>query len=908
MRQIYNSKIRETRLGWSQLFRISLLIMLFVMTFVFSSNAQNMTGTNKCYPSGSTAIGVDAQPSPYGTGYYYTLYRISTADVYNRIQYFAGPLSLPGAARDFTGLFNTPGQYKILIAPGPSTPSTGFTSSSIPGGYIAVSGEKWIYDAPTVETLDFSGTENTDYTIDANSWGVYCGSGNGSVTINTEGNYTYGSTWDVTYKLYKDAIAVDSITGNGSPKTWSGLADAEYYVTAKRDNCPENDMDNTKVVKTGIVTNTSTSLCYLTIQEAIDATPTVNTNVIKISNGSTSVYPENLYIDKEITLQPKLGDVPEIDGSIDIVADNVTIQDLFGVLSANPYAIKIHANADNYLIKNLSLINSVDKGIVLESGAGGGTIQGNTIMINTIGIDIAGSTAGVVNITGNFFEGNFTSDILNPVTNTNSVLITDNFFTDTPLAIDNYGSPMTITGNNFDNVPTAGTAINNTGANTMTINNNSFGGFNLNRTAITSNNALNAVSNWYGSAKGPIETANLCGEGWTVSSNITYSPWYGVNSMPGNSDTVTAFNATVASHTDNTCFGAALATITMNPTGGVTPYEYTYDGGANWVSYPSEIIDGLAHSGLAAGTYTITARSANGCEIAITPAVVITELPILSASVAHTDISCNGAADGTITITNPAGGSGYYKYRIDGGAHYSVSGSFGSLTNLTSYNVLIQDSLHKTCTISLVNPLDIIEPPVVAAPSTTTQTYEYDGSAYTVTATAALPGESIVWFANSTGGSSITAPAITNVGSVSAWAASYNGTCYSNDRTEVTVTITPKPLTIIGSTIASKIYDSFTTAGAVTPGTLSGFVFGETLSVTAVAADYPSANVNTYPATVITYTLVDATLPDIGSASNYSLANGSETGEITKANLEVTTSASDITYGDAAPTVTVNYT
>ena len=348
MRQIYNSKIRETRLGWSQLFRISLLIMLFVMTFVFSSNAQNMTGTNKCYPSGSTAFGVDAQPSPYGTSYYYTLYRISTAGVYNRIQYFPGPLSLPGAARDFSGLFNTPGKYKVLIAPGPSTPSTGFTT--VPGSYIDVPGEYWIYDAPTVEALHFSGTENTDYTIDANSWGVYCGSANGSVSIQTEDNYTYGSTWDVSYQLYKDGNAEGAaFTGDGSIKTWSGLPDAEYYVTAKRDACPENNMDNTKVVKTGIVTNTSTSLCYLTIQEAIDATPTVNTNIIEISNGSTTVYPENLYIDKEITLQPKLGDAPEIDGSIDIDADNVTIQDLFGVLSANPYAIKIHANADNYL-------------------------------------------------------------------------------------------------------------------------------------------------------------------------------------------------------------------------------------------------------------------------------------------------------------------------------------------------------------------------------------------------------------------------------------------------------------------------------------------------------------------------------------------------------------------------------
>ena len=36
----------------------------------------------------------------------------------------------------------------------------------------------------------------------------------------------------------------------------------------------------------------------------------------------------------------------------------------------------------------------------------------------------------------------------------------------------------------------------------------------------------------------------------------------------------------------------------------------------------------------------------------------------LSANVARTNVTCNGANDGTITITNPMGGYGTYEYQL----------------------------------------------------------------------------------------------------------------------------------------------------------------------------------------------------------------------------------------------------
>ncbi|NCY22531.1 hypothetical protein EBX31_11340, partial [bacterium] len=104
--------------------------------------------------------------------------------------------------------------------------------------------------------------------------------------------------------------------------------------------------------------------------------------------------------------------------------------------------------------------------------------------------------------------------------------------------------------------------------------------------------------------------------------------------------------------------------------------------------------------------------------------------------------------------------------------------------------------------------------------------------------------------------------------------------------TGLTADITAKALSVTAPTIASKAYDGTTTAGAVTVGTLSGFVGSETVTATGAAAAYSSANVGTYNNVTITYTLANGT--GGGLASNYSLAAGSATGTITAKALSVT--------------------
>ena len=122
--------------------------------------------------------------------------------------------------------------------------------------------------------------------------------------------------------------------------------------------------------------------------------------------------------------------------------------------------------------------------------------------------------------------------------------------------------------------------------------------------------------------------------------------------------------------------------------------------------------------------------------------------------------------------------------------------------------------------------------------------------------------------------------------------ASYSVTYVPSDDTYNTVSSTvsllvnKKALSVTAPSIASKVYNATATAGAVTVGTLSGFVGSETVTATATAADYSSANANSYPGVVVTYVLANGTFG--GLAANYSLANGTATGEITAKSLSIT--------------------
>ena len=110
-----------------------------------------------------------------------------------------------------------------------------------------------------------------------------------------------------------------------------------------------------------------------------------------------------------------------------------------------------------------------------------------------------------------------------------------------------------------------------------------------------------------------------------------------------------------------------------------------------------------------------------------------------------------------------------------------------------------------------------------------------------------------------------------------------NGGNYTVATATASGTITPKPLTVTGTTVADRTYDG-TNAIVATAGVVSGLVGGETLTNTP-AGTAASANAGVQSVTV-SYSLGNGS--NGGLARNYSLADTSHSATIAKANLVIT--------------------
>ncbi len=140
-----------------------------------------------------------------------------------------------------------------------------------------------------------------------------------------------------------------------------------------------------------------------------------------------------------------------------------------------------------------------------------------------------------------------------------------------------------------------------------------------------------------------------------------------------------------AATTATSCAGAADGTITITPTSGGAPYDYSLDG-TTWQTSPT-------FTGLAAAAYTIRIRSAGTCTGNINATVAAGASTIASTNVT-VPTSCNGASDGSVTVT-PTSGTGPYQYNIDGGT-FQPSNIFTGLAS-GAHTIVIRD-ITTTCT------------------------------------------------------------------------------------------------------------------------------------------------------------------------------------------------------------------
>nr|WP_321405543.1 PKD domain-containing protein [uncultured Carboxylicivirga sp.] len=145
--------------------------------------------------------------------------------------------------------------------------------------------------------------------------------------------------------------------------------------------------------------------------------------------------------------------------------------------------------------------------------------------------------------------------------------------------------------------------------------------------------------------------------------------------------------------TPASCNGSATGEISIVVAGGTGPYSY------QWTNIDTGTPVSLLNGGqsanainLIAGNYEVTITDGNGCTL--TKGYLVTENSAITLSLdTYSDISCYGAADGTITVS-ATGGSGAYQYSIDGGSTWvgapSASYTFAGL-DVGLYVIQVED-------------------------------------------------------------------------------------------------------------------------------------------------------------------------------------------------------------------------
>jgi hypothetical protein len=148
--------------------------------------------------------------------------------------------------------------------------------------------------------------------------------------------------------------------------------------------------------------------------------------------------------------------------------------------------------------------------------------------------------------------------------------------------------------------------------------------------------------------------------------------------------------------TDASC-GNADGTLTINASGGTGSLQYSIDNG---VSFQTSI----NFTSLTTGNYTIIIRDVNLCTSSIIATVNNAAAPAIQNTIV-TDITCNGADNGIITL-NASGGTGVLSYSIDNGVTSQPGSTFQNLPP-GIYNIIVTDvnGCNATSQVSLIEPV-----------------------------------------------------------------------------------------------------------------------------------------------------------------------------------------------------------
>ncbi|MBI4647719.1 MAG: PKD domain-containing protein [Bacteroidia bacterium] len=216
----------------------------------------------------------------------------------------------------------------------------------------------------------------------------------------------------------------------------------------------------------------------------------------------------------------------------------------------------------------------------------------------------------------------------------------------------------------------------------------------------------------------------------------------------------------LTTQTNVSCFNGSNGSATVSPSGGTPGYTYSWTGDST-----SQTI-----SDKPPGTYTVTVTDSNNCTATAT--VIITEPPVISATITGTNVSCNNGSSGAVSLS-VNGGVPPYTYIWTNGA------TTQNLSNITAgtYIVTITDTYNCSTSpfITIAQPQSLL----ASIAGTSVQCYGDVADTVNLTVTGGAPGYTYLW------SNSLTSQDLTNLS-----AGTYSVTVFDANSCTTTASVT----------------------------------------------------------------------------------------------------------------------
>ena len=166
------------------------------------------------------------------------------------------------------------------------------------------------------------------------------------------------------------------------------------------------------------------------------------------------------------------------------------------------------------------------------------------------------------------------------------------------------------------------------------------------------------------------------------------------------------------SHVNATCFESDDGSINISVSGGTPVYGFAWSGPNGFTSGNEDI------SGLEPGSYSLDITDLNSCLVSYPDEVTITEPSDITVTATATNISCNGADDGTISVVT-SGGTPGYNYAWTGPNGFTSNNQNIASLEPGTYNLTVTDN--NTC-VSLESGIATLTEPTAITVTFTGQT------------------------------------------------------------------------------------------------------------------------------------------------------------------------------------------